>query len=92
MASRFGHLNYRSLEILAKWKGVLGLPILHNVSQCEECAMCKQERGPFPTIRSRRSSSCLQLIHMDICGPMSVSSLGGNKYFLLLIDDYSRKC
>lgn len=29
---------------------------------------------------------------MDICEPMSMISLGGNRYFLILIDDFSRKC
>lgn len=73
-------------------KGVYRLPELHNVCQCEEYAMCNHERGPFLETKSRRSSSCLQLVHMDICGPMNTSLLGGNKYFLLLVDDYSRKC
>ncbi|GFV36478.1 retrovirus-related Pol polyprotein from transposon TNT 1-94 [Trichonephila clavipes] len=28
---------------------------------------------------------------MDLCGPMPTESQGGNKYFLSIIDDYSRK-
>lgn len=29
---------------------------------------------------------------MDLCGPMSVNSLGDNKYFYLIVDDYSMWC
>jgi len=33
----------------------------------------------------------LELVHTDVCGPMNLSSVGGNKYFLTFIDDFSRK-
>ncbi|GFW18706.1 retrovirus-related Pol polyprotein from transposon RE1 [Trichonephila clavipes] len=39
-------------------------------------------------VRSKRQ---LELLHMDLCGPMPTESQGGNKYFLSIIDDYSRK-
>ncbi|KAJ9553545.1 hypothetical protein OSB04_017590 [Centaurea solstitialis] len=32
----------------------------------------------------------LQLIHMDLCGPMRVQSINGKKYVLVMVDDYSR--
>ena len=32
----------------------------------------------------------LELVHGDICGPISPATVGGSKYFLLLVDDYSR--
>lgn len=54
--------------------------------------MAKQVRNTFPSGISRRASSCLQLIHMDLCGPMSEESLGGNMYFYLFVDYYSRWC
>jgi len=33
----------------------------------------------------------LELIHTDVCGPMNISSIRGNKYFLTFIDDFSKK-
>lgn len=40
-------------------------------------------------IRSKRR---LEIVHSDVCGPMSTESIGGNKYFVTFIDDYSRCC
>lgn len=38
----------------------------------------------------RRSNHRLELIHSDLCGPMEQRSIGGSRYFLTFIDDYSR--
>ena len=48
-------------------------------------------RKPFSSV-GVRSSRKLQLVHSDVCGPMPVDSLGGYKYFVTFIDDYSRCC
>jgi len=50
----------------------------------------RQNRNSFPVGKSWRASVCLELVHADLCGPMSVESLGGSRYFLLFTDDYSR--
>ena len=39
-----------------------------------------------------RSTRRLQLVHSDVCGPMQTESIGGHKYFVSFIDDYSRCC
>ncbi|GFU92680.1 retrovirus-related Pol polyprotein from transposon TNT 1-94 [Trichonephila clavipes] len=39
----------------------------------------------------RKIKTSIELLHMDLCGPMPTESQGGNKYFLSIIDDYSRK-
>ena len=51
----------------------------------------KQHRSSFKDGESWRASKVLQLIHANICGPMNTSSVTGCKYFLLIIDDFSRK-
>lgn len=54
------------------------------------CAMGKQHRQAFPKKSQSISSQPLKHIHSDVCGPMSVNSVGGSKYFVTFIDDYSR--
>ena len=49
-------------------------------------------RKPFKTVGEIRSTRKLELVHSDVCGPMSVDSIGGRKYFMTFIDDYSRCC
>ena len=39
-----------------------------------------------------RSSEKLQLVHSDVCGPMPTESLGGHRYFVTFIYDYTRCC
>ena len=48
--------------------------------------------NPFKPVGEIRSTGKLQLIHSDVCGPMSTESIGGKKYFVTFTDDYSRCC
>ncbi|KAJ0556958.1 putative RNA-directed DNA polymerase [Helianthus annuus] len=86
---RYGHLNENSLRTLSDKDLVAGLPRIRSLALCEGCIYGKQVRRSFPT-HAWRSSQPLQLIHADLCGPMPTPSLGGNRYFFLLIDDYTR--
>ncbi|CAL2253623.1 unnamed protein product [Prunus armeniaca] len=54
--------------------------------------MGKNQREAFPQESKWRANEPLGLIHSDICGPMQTPSLGGNRYFITFIDDYSRMC
>nr|GEV04270.1 copia protein [Tanacetum cinerariifolium] len=36
------------------------------------------------------TESKLELLHIDLCGPMRVASINGKKYILVVVDDYSR--
>lgn len=50
----------------------------------------KQTREMFPKGQAQRASGPLQLIHGDLVGPMQTPSIGGNLYFFLLTDDFTR--
>ena len=69
---------------------VVGLPKIDDLDFCEGCVYGKQSKNSFPVNKSLSVSACLEIMHTDICGPMSVESFGGNKYFLLFINYYSR--
>lgn len=52
--------------------------------------MAKQTRKSFPAHTSFSAKKVLELVDGDLCGPISPETPGGNKYFFLLVDDYSR--
>ncbi|KAL6315260.1 hypothetical protein AAG906_000341 [Vitis piasezkii] len=86
---RYGHLNVKGLKLLSRKEMVFGLPKIDSVNVCEGCIYGKQSKKPFPKGRSRRASSCLEIIHADLCGPMQTASFGG-EIFLLFTHDHSR--
>ena len=88
---RYGHLNLASLKILSSQNLVKGLPTIHKQEElCSSCVTSKQARKSFPPSAEYRASKPLELIHGDLCGPFALETLGGNKYFLLLVDDCTR--
>src|SRR4051794_30491239 len=58
---------------------------------CEACIKGKQHRKSFPNLSMTRASEVLEIIHSDVCGPMSQTSIGGARYFVTFIDDKTRK-
>jgi hypothetical protein len=57
---------------------------------CDVCLLTKQRRLPFPQQSSFRAKERHELVHGDLCGPVTPATPGGRRYFLLLIDDLSR--
>ena len=86
---RYGHLHMKGLKLLAQKNMVVGLPKIDDLDFCEGCIYGKESKNSFPVNKSLRAFACLEIMHTDIFGPMSVESLRGSRYFLLFIDDYS---
>ena len=92
---RFGHLSYSNLEALVRDDMVDGIKVPDSDFKaagdtiCEPCILAKHHKAPFPTSK-RESSRALELLHMDLCGPMIVPSLGGSKYVATFLDAYSK--
>ncbi|KAI3521421.1 hypothetical protein L1887_10887 [Cichorium endivia] len=82
---RLGHPSDQVLGVL-KNKLSLGND---RLSLCEVCHKAKQTREPFP-LSSHKSSSLGDLVHLDVWGPYRVSTRDGFKYFLTVVDDYTR--
>ncbi|GJQ89540.1 retrovirus-related pol polyprotein from transposon TNT 1-94 [Tanacetum coccineum] len=57
---------------------------------CSSCKVSKAKRSSFKTKTAPSSKGWLNLLHMDLCGPMRVASINGKKYILVIVDDYSR--
>ena len=61
-----------------------------NGSVCQGCVLGKNMKKSFSSSHTR-SKGILDLVHSDVCGPMSSPSLSGYLYYVLLIDDFSCK-
>ena len=89
---RLGHCNTRSIVEMAKNGVTKGMPIdLSSLPPtCDHCAIGKQSRSPVPKVREGvKANRRLERVHVDLCGPMAVSSRSGNLYSMNVIDDFS---
>ncbi|GJY38298.1 retrovirus-related pol polyprotein from transposon TNT 1-94 [Tanacetum coccineum] len=86
------HQLKNNINLLSKNNIVNGLPKLKFVKDhlCSSCELGKAKRKSFHTKTTPSSKRRLQLLHMDLCGPMRVESINGKKYVLVIVDDYSR--
>ena len=55
----------------------------------ESCLEGKMMKSPF-NAKGYRTKDLLELVHSDMCGPMSIQAGGGFEYFMTFIEDYSR--
>ena len=91
--NRFAHLNFKGLRTLHSNKMVEGLPLLAApLKVCNDCLAGKQHRNNIPKKSYWRATCKLQLVHSDICGPVTPESNSGKRYLITFIDDFSRKC
>ena len=89
---RYGHLSMQNMQKLKRDGLVSGLDFPSKLSPgfvCSACAYGKSKQAKFPS-GSIKTSQPLQLIHSDVCGPIQNVSLGGCKYFVTFIDDFTR--
>ncbi|GJV38273.1 retrovirus-related pol polyprotein from transposon TNT 1-94 [Tanacetum coccineum] len=89
---RLSHLNFDYINLLSKKYVVIGLPKLKYVKDqlCSSCKVSKAKRSSFKSKTVPSSKGWLNLLHMDLGGPMRVASINGKKYILVIIDNYSR--
>lgn len=89
--ARLGHVNFQALTLMQAADMVRGIPKFSQPkSVCTDCLMSKQTRRPFPSQSNYRAKTSLELVHIDLCGPITPPTAGGNKFFLLLVDDFTR--
>lgn len=89
---RFGHLNFRSLNHLVDKEMILGVPNLDTPYKvCDTCLIGKQPWDAFKSNIAHRSKEILNEVYYDVCGPLEVPSLGGNKYYISFVDAFSMK-
>ncbi|GJU87183.1 retrovirus-related pol polyprotein from transposon TNT 1-94 [Tanacetum coccineum] len=81
---RLSHLNFDYINLLSKKDVVIGLPKLKYVKDqlCSSCEVSKAKRSSFKSKTVPSSKGRLNLLHMDLCGPMRVASINGKRYIL----------
>ncbi|GJT79947.1 retrovirus-related pol polyprotein from transposon TNT 1-94 [Tanacetum coccineum] len=88
---RLGHANMRLIQSLASKELVRNLPRLKfDQHFCDACKVGKQAHASHKAKNLVSTTRCLELLHMDLFGPSAVRSYGGNRYTLVIVDDYSR--
>ncbi|GAA0145520.1 hypothetical protein LIER_42865 [Lithospermum erythrorhizon] len=89
---RYGHLSYKGLNTLQDKTMVIGLPKFKaEAFTCVDCLNGRQTRNAIPKQATWRANNILELIHSDLCGPISPTSNSGKRYVMSFIDDFSRK-
>ncbi|GJZ79161.1 retrovirus-related pol polyprotein from transposon TNT 1-94 [Tanacetum coccineum] len=89
---RLNHLNFGTLNDLARKDLVRGLPQLKFKKDhlCSVCQLGKSRKATHKPKTINTITEVLHTLHMDLCGPLRVQSINGKKYILVIVDDYSR--
>ena len=89
---RLGHANMDLLNKLSTEQLVKGLPSVtfQKDKVCDACQFGKQIKSSFKSKKIISTSRPLELLHLDLFGPMRTASLGGKFYVFVIVDDFSR--
>ncbi|GJX60886.1 retrovirus-related pol polyprotein from transposon TNT 1-94 [Tanacetum coccineum] len=88
---RLGHANMLLIQSLTSKELVRNLPKLKfDQHFCDAHKMGKQAHASYIAKNIVSTTRCLELLYMDLFGPSTVRSYGGNRYTLVIVDDYSR--
>ncbi|KAG7559036.1 Integrase catalytic core [Arabidopsis thaliana x Arabidopsis arenosa] len=89
---RLGHINFQSLIKIVNAEVIRGIPKLQGNTDvvCKACSKGKQIKVQHKKVGDIGSKRILELVHMDLMGPVQTESLSGKKYILVLVDDFSR--
>nr|GEW72806.1 copia protein [Tanacetum cinerariifolium] len=88
---RLGHANMRLIQSLESKELVRNLPKLKfDQHVCDACKIRKKAHTSHKAKNIVSSTRCLEILYMDLFGPSAVRSYEGNRYTLVIVDDYSR--
>ena len=80
------------MEKVSKLEAVVGLPKFEKVDKniCGPCQLGKQTKSSHHKVNAIATSQPLELLHVDLMGPTRMESLGGKRYIMVVVDDFSR--
>ncbi|XP_016436401.2 uncharacterized protein LOC107762547 [Nicotiana tabacum] len=85
---RLGHTPKKTLRSIAVFQNCA---CKNTTKSCTVCPLAKQTRFHFP-LSTTNTNVCFHTLHGDMWRPYRVPTYDGKKYFLTLVDDYSRYC
>ena len=88
---RLGHLHHGALKILQHISTSLPKGMLEQVDTCKGCTLGKCTKSSFHD-KDNRAKVILERFHSDVCGQFATTSTTKRMYYVIFIDDYSRKC
>jgi transposase InsO family protein len=89
---RLAHVGMKNLHKLLKGEHILGLTSVHfeKYRICSACQVGMQVGTHHPHKNIMTTDRPLELLHMDLFSPIAYIRIGGSKYCLVIVDDYSR--
>ncbi|RDX97859.1 hypothetical protein CR513_19322, partial [Mucuna pruriens] len=87
---RLNYISEKGLNYLAKKDMLLTLKN-EKLEKCSHCMASKKTRVSFKKHPPSRKSEFVEFVHYDVCGPLKIKSFNGAFYFVIFIDDCSRK-
>jgi transposase InsO family protein len=89
---RLAHVGMKNLHKLLKGEHIFGLTNVHFERDriCSACQAGKKVGVHHPHKNIMTTDRPLELLHMDLFGSIAYISIGGSKYYLVVVDDYSR--
>ncbi|KAI3814270.1 hypothetical protein L1987_19020 [Smallanthus sonchifolius] len=89
---KLGHISYRKMNHLVRNGLVAGVPKLRFTiaDDCMPCKKGKQQRKSHKPKLQNSIDTPLELLHMDLFGPISTRSIGGKSFCLVVTDDFPR--
>lgn len=89
--ARLGHVNTATMKLMMQKELVSGVTNVNVTNEvCPSCLLGKQARKMFPQATTYRATRPMELLHGDLCGPITPSTMGGNRYIFVVIDDHTR--
>ncbi|KAI3813979.1 hypothetical protein L1987_18717 [Smallanthus sonchifolius] len=89
---KLAHINNRKMNYIVRNDLVLGIPKM-KFSVPDNCIPCKKGKQRKKSHKSKSTNfivTPLELLHMDLFGPISIRSISGKLYCLVVTDDNSR--
>ena len=83
-----GHINSNMIQRLVKDELLEPLDF-NEFPICKSYLEGKMTKRPF-NAKGHKAKESLELVHSNVCGPMSIQARGGYEYFIIFTDDYSK--